>query len=72
MRGTKAKRLRRMAYGDLSLKTGRKYEVTHRSWRPVPGVIAQNGLPVMGEAVTVRNRSDSPRGVYKRLKALFA
>ena len=71
MNGKQAKRLRRMAYGQQTRRQKRKYVVTHRSDRPVPGVLRENGLPVMGEAITVANDPKSPRGVYRALKALF-
>ena len=70
MNGRKAKILRRMAYGDMSLKNPRLYGVTHRSVRPVPGVLKENGLPLMGDAITIANDPASPRGMYQRLKKM--
>lgn len=68
MRGTKAKLLRKMAYGDISLKATRLYETLTTKFIIKDKINEATGKLWEILRVTFFNAPISPRAIYQRLK----
>lgn len=67
MNARKAKRLRREAYGDQSLRAEREYQ--QRVYKIAPVSRRDISDPdITGEVRTIRNKPGTPRAVYQALK----
>ena len=71
MRGARAKEMRRVAYGDLSLKIPRIMEKFITTFRYLNKIDAISGKPVEIRKTSLFNKPRTPRAIYQLMKRAY-